>query len=140
MKEIYSVVEPKKLLHIVNRFSEAQGRRDLVPDENFLQAATINYRDCKTFLPHYHLWKKINYSEIITQESWVVIQGSVKVDFYDLDQSFICSEVLTNGDCSITLAGGHGYEILEKDTFIYEFKTGPYFGQSADKIYINQQI
>ena len=33
--------------------------------------------------------------------------------------------------------GGHTYEILESDTLVYEYKTGPYEGQKLDKEFIN---
>ena len=34
------------------------------------------------------------------------------------------------------IEGGHTYSILEDDTVIYEYKTGPYFGQTLDKEFI----
>ena len=37
---------------------------------------------------------------------------------------------------SFTLQGGHNYLILEDDTLVYEFKTGPYEGQEFDKKFI----
>jgi len=33
----------------------------------------------------------------------------------------------------MTFEGGHTYEILEENTSIYEFKTGPYNGRENDK-------
>ena len=32
--------------------------------------------------------------------------------------------------------GGHNYEILEDDTHVLEYKTGPYFGIEFDKKFI----
>jgi len=43
---------------------------------------------------------------------------------------------LRPGDASFTLYGGHTYEILEDDTIVYEYKTGPYEGQKLDKTFI----
>ena len=40
-------------------------------------------------------------------------------------------------DISFTLFGGHTYEILEDNSMIMEYKTGPYFGQKQDKVFIN---
>jgi len=91
----------------------------------------------KTFKPHKHIFKE-GESEVIAQESWVVIKGSVKVILYDLDDTIIKKVILHPGDCSITLKGGHNYEILEDDTVVYEYKTGPYKGQSLDKEFINE--
>jgi hypothetical protein len=90
----------------------------------------------KTFRPHKHIVKERHYFKQIAQESWVVIKGSVKCIFYDIDDSIIAEEILNQGDASFTLYGGHNYEILEDDTIVYEYKTGPYEGQKLDKTFI----
>ena len=46
--------------------------------------------------------------------------------------------MLNVGDCSITLGGGHNYLILEHDTLVYEYKTGPYKGQKLDKVFLDE--
>jgi hypothetical protein len=137
MFKIFSKSQTKKLLHAINRVSDFEGRKDLVDPENFIQLASLNFDKGKTFRPHIHLWKDINYKKIIAQESWVVISGSVKVLFYDLDKSLLHTDILYKGDCSLTFHGGHNYEILEDNTLVYEFKTGPYDGQISDKIFID---
>ena len=38
----------------------------------------------------------------------------------------------------MTFQGGHTYEILEDDTIVYEYKTGPYKGQENDKVFIDE--
>lgn len=135
MREIYSKVEEGVLLHVVHRFSEIKhGRNDLVAPEEFLQVSASMFPEGKTFTPHKHNTDKKETT--ITQESWIVIQGKVKVVFYDLDDTIIAEEILERGDLSITLRGGHTYFILEDDTISYEFKTGPYFGQKRDKTFI----
>ena len=91
----------------------------------------------QTFKPHQHIWKD-GEKKVIVQESWVVIRGSVKCIFYDTDGTIIKEPVLNVGDCSITLAGGHTYSILEDDTLVYEYKTGPYKGSENDKIFIDE--
>ena len=64
-----------------------------------------------------------NEKEVIAQESWVVLKGSVECHFYDTDGELLDKPVLNVGDCSITLGGGHNYLILEDDTLVYEYKT-----------------
>ena len=76
--------------------------------------------------------------KVIAQESWVVIKGKVKCIFYDINHEILCTPILEAGDCSITLEGGHTYEILEDDTVVYEYKTGPYEGQELDKTFIKE--
>jgi cupin fold WbuC family metalloprotein len=136
MEKIYSKVEEGKLLHIINRLSEIQGRQEVVPEDNFIQCATLKMEKGKTFPPHKHITKDRHYSEQIAQESWVVIKGSVKCIFYDIDDTIIATPILEAGDASFTLYGGHTYEILENDTIVYEYKTGPYEGQALDKTFI----
>ena len=90
----------------------------------------------KTFKAHKHIYKQRSYDKQIAQESWVVIKGSVKCILYDLDDTIISTPVLKQGDSSFTLHGGHNYEILEDNTVVYEYKTGPYEGQKLDKTFI----
>jgi len=136
MEKFYSKVEPDKLLHIINRLSEIEGRTEVVPEDNFIQCATLKMHNGKTFPPHKHITKNRTYENQIAQESWVVIRGRVKCIFYDLDDTIIAEPILYPGDASYTLCGGHTYQILEDDTIVYEYKTGPYEGQKLDKTFI----
>ena len=136
MEKIYSKVQPERLLHIINRLEDIEGRQDIVPVDNFIQCATLKMEKGKTFDPHKHITKNRHYPEQIAQESWVVIKGSVKCILYDLDNTIIAEPILKQGDASFTLYGGHTYKILEEDTIVYEYKTGPYEGQQLDKEFI----
>ena len=138
MEKIYSKIDPDKLLHIVVRKEDIlPGRQDIVPEENFIQCSILNMPKDKTFKPHKHIWKERT-RNVIAQESWIVIQGRVQCTFYDLDDSIISTPVLEVGDASFTLEGGHTYEILEDNTLVYEYKTGPYEGQALDKTFIGE--
>lgn len=136
MELIHSKIKPDVLLHVVNRLSDITGRNDIIPEENFIQCATLKLEKNKTFSPHKHITKERTYKNKIAQESWVVIKGKVKCIFYDLDDTIIATPVLQPGDASFTLMGGHTYEILEEGTIVYEYKTGPYEGQKNDKVFI----
>ena len=133
MKHYYSQIEKEKLLHLIVRKEDIVGRKDVIPDNNFLQCALIKKNSGVSFRPHYHLEHSRAYESKIAQESWVVIEGSVKCFFYDLDNTLIAEEVLYPGDASFTLYGGHTYEILSDNTLVYEYKSGPYEGQKKDK-------
>jgi cupin fold WbuC family metalloprotein len=137
MEKIYSNIEPEKLLHIINRLTDIENRTEIVPEDNFIQCATLKMEKGKTFRPHKHITKDRHYQNQIAQESWVVIKGSVKCIFYDIDDTIIATPILNAGDASFTLYGGHTYEILEEGTIVYEYKTGPYEGQSLDKTFLN---
>lgn len=136
MKLIYSKKDPNKLLHLINRFDEITERTNVAPDNQFLQLATLKMKNGKIFRPHQHIWKDSPTEKIIAQESWVVIKGSVKVFMYDTDGELLETEVISQGDCSMTFEGGHTYEILEDDTVVYEYKTGPYTGIENDKVFL----
>ena len=136
MEKIYSKVQPDKLLHVIVRLSEIElGRVDILGEENFLQCSMLNMPKGKTFKPHKHIWKERT-RNVIAQESWVVIRGSVKCIFYDLDDTIIAEPILGAGDSSYTLEGGHNYLIQEDGTIVYEYKTGPYEGQALDKTFL----
>jgi|TARA_B100001057_G_scaffold460231_1_gene511119 cupin fold WbuC family metalloprotein len=136
MTKYFSKKEPEKLLHVIVKKSDITlGRKDVIPEENYIQCAILNMRKDTTFKPHKHIWKERS-AKVIAQESWIVIQGSVKCIFYDLDDTILAEPILEQGDASFTLQGGHTYEILEDNTLVYEMKTGPYEGQEMDKVFI----
>lgn len=134
MKNYYSKIKPELLLHLVYRLNDVQGRTNVAPESEYLQLATMKLFEGQTFKAHRHLI--IEKTTKIAQESWVVIKGRVKCIFFDLDDQIIAEEVLNAGDCSMTFYGGHNYVILEENTIVYEFKTGPYLGVEFDKTFI----
>ena len=137
MIKYYSKINPSKLLHIVVRKEDLiPGRVEVVPENNFIQCALLNMEKDKTFKAHKHIWKERS-RNIIAQESWIVVQGKVRCTFYDLDNEILVEPILGPGDASFTLEGGHTYTILEDNTLVYEYKTGPYEGQKLDKLFIN---
>lgn len=139
LKKYYSSTNPDILLHIVcNTAGINDARTDVVDDDEFLQLAILKLPQGKTFVPHKHIYKEVP-SVAIAQESWVVLKGSVLAIFYDLNDEVIAKQVLQSGDVSITLNGGHNYEILEEDTLVLEYKTGPYYGQKLDKVFIDDK-
>lgn len=125
-----------KILHMVYTKDDfTEERTDLVESDQFIQCSFLKMNAGKTFRPHKHIWKKPYFKETIAQESWVVIQGSVKVYYYDTEMNLLETHTLKAGDASFTLEGGHTYEILEDNTLVYEYKTGPYEGQVRDKVF-----
>ena len=65
------------------------------------------------------------------------MSGKVRAYLYDLNDEIIAIEDLEAGDVSITLFGGHNYEIVEEGTRVLEYKTGPYYGQAEDKVFLD---
>lgn len=130
------VTHNNELYHVVVRASDFElGRFDVIPETNFLQLAALALTNGQTFRAHKHLYKD-GPEQIIAQESWVVIKGKVKAIFYGDDNRILKEVFLYPGDASVTLKGGHNYESMEPGTLVYEFKTGPYTGQTNDKTFI----
>jgi len=139
LEKIYSKLNPNVLLHIINRKLDIkESRQDICPVEQYLQVAKLKLDKGKIFRPHKHI-EQIRTTNI-AQESWIVVQGTVRAIFYDLDDKIIKEVILKQGDCSITFRGGHNYEALEDNTLVYEYKTGPYQGQEKDKIFIGDLL
>ncbi len=138
--QIFSKVESGLLLHGIQRITELSQqsitRRDLSNSNDSLQIASLRLKELTSFKPHSHLEKSISDYRTRAQECWVVITGLVKVSYYDLDDSFLEELVLFPGDISYTFKGGHGYEILQANSLVYEFKSGPYYGPDLDKRFI----
>ena len=134
MEKVYSKIKEATLLHQIYRKSDLKNERvNLVDKNQFLQCAALALPKDKTFQAHKHIWKNVSHSKHIAQESWVVIQGKVRVFFYDVDDSLICESILEPGDASFTFEGGHNYMSMADDTLVYEYKTGPYEGIENDK-------
>lgn len=135
LKQINSKVDGK-LLHIIYWPSDKDtGRVPITPEGEILQAAAINLVEGQTFKAHKHL--PTIRETMGTQESWIVIRGTVEAILYDVDDTIISRELLSPGCLSITFRGGHNYKSLTSNTLVYEFKNGPYMGIVADKVFID---
>jgi len=133
MEKIYSKIKSGVLLHIINRKEDITTKRqDLSPEEEFLQVACFSVGKEKKPNPHKHI-EQLRTTDI-TQESWLVVNGSIKIILYDLDDKLIKEEILKSGDCLITFRGGHDFIVLEENTKLYEYKTGPYQGKEKDNV------
>jgi len=100
------------------------------PEER-LQFSVLKYDKGKVFQNHIH---KVRTRIIVkTQESWIVLRGSVKAFIFNNSERLIHEQILTAGQFCISYRGGHGYEILEDDTIVIENKLGDFIGVEEDK-------
>ena len=137
MERIYSSTDPECLLLAIKRLNEVtEKRQDLSPPAEYLQCAVKKLSEGQNFVAHKHdeLYRETH----ITQEAWVVVRGTIQARFYDLDNSLVLETLLTSGDCAIVFRAGHGFTVIEENTLLYEFKTGPYYGPEKDKTYIEK--
>lgn len=135
MKKIYSLINPTILLHIVVDGNFLKSREEIIPESNFLQLSKLSLVNGIEFKPHRHIEKEVTFSKFHAQEAWVVLSGRVEVIYFDLDDTEISRYILTSGETSITLLGGHNYRVLD-DSRVLEFKSGPYLGVQRDKVKI----
>ena len=107
------------------------GLKAYTRDSDFVQVMSWHYPRGKKLQAHVH--KIAPRSSNITQEVIVVLKGRVRADVYRDDRSLLTQFEVGVGECAVFLAGGHGYEILEDGTQVYEIKNGPFLGVEADK-------
>lgn len=136
MTEIYSRIEPDKLLHFIIRDSDINVERyDAICEKERLQLAVLNMKEGKTFKAHKHKYNTIT-TESPAMEIWVCTKGAVQCTYYDTDGSFLAVALMQPGDLTCTIEGGHNYESMEEGTRVMEIKSGPYFGQEHDKEFL----
>ena len=130
-KLLESKIDLGRIIHSVTKLYEhGHGRYDISSPEELLQASIVSLPSGKNIQPHIHLPRIKKNSELnITQEGWLILRGRIKVKLYDLDKSFICEEELSQGSLLLTFGGGHGFESIEENTLLMEFKNGPYLGK-----------
>ncbi len=68
-----------------------------------------------------------------TIEFLYVVQGKLRVDFYNLEKEKVCSEILSAGGFVCLYNGGHGLKALRDNTKFIEVKNGPFVGIKEDK-------
>lgn len=100
-------------------------------DNNFSQQlGYMNRPEGYVIPPHRH--NLVSREVILTQETLFIKSGRVRADFYDDNQTYLESRVLTRGDVILLATGGHGFKMLEPSEII-EVKQGPYVGE-RDKV------
>jgi hypothetical protein len=88
------------------------------------------------FKSHKHIEKEVIREHEKTQEGLVVISGVVECSLYDIDDTLLTKITIADREVCFTLQGGHGFTVLEDYTYMLEFKSCPYQGQSKDKVFI----
>ena len=127
---IYSKINPEHLLHcIANSLELGNSRTDISAPDQFLQVSVIPLRAGKHITPHIHDLRGPSPGATITQESWVVLRGKIRIRLFDLDRAFLHEDELLPGFLLVTYNGGHSLECLDEDSVMLEFKNGPYIGR-----------
>ena len=69
---------------------------------------------------------------LFTTEVIIIMEGILRVDFYDHKEKYLFSKKLYANDLIMLSNGGHGFKVL-KDVKMIEVKQGPY-SLSMDKV------
>lgn len=119
------------LLAIIIRSDfKKEGIEFFTNDNDSQQLGYMNRPKDYVIAPHRH---NIVPREVhLTQEVLFIKSGKVRVDFYDNNQNYIQSEIVSQGDVILLSDGGHGFRMLEPSEMI-EVKQGPYCGE-IDKV------
>lgn len=105
------------------------GIQFFTPNSFSQQLASMSYEPGKFIAAHTH--NPVAREVMHTQETLFIRKGKVRVDFFTNNREYVTSRVLKAGDVILLIAGGHGFEVLEKLNMV-EVKQGPYAGD-ADK-------
>lgn len=111
---------------IVNNDFSKEGIRFFTPDDFSQQLAYMKHPKGKKIQPHVHnsVKREVHY----TKEVLFIKKGKLRVDFYDDNQNYLESRILSTGDVILLSTGGHGFTALE-DLEMFEIKQGPYAGE-----------
>ena len=123
----------KTLAMLLRNDYRVEGIQFFTPDDYSQQLAYMNRPQGYVIPPHIH--NSVPREVQFTKEVLFIKSGKVRVDFYDDNQMYLESRIVTAGDVILLAFGGHGFEMLEASEII-EVKQGPYAGD-ADKTRFN---
>ena len=129
MKKIFRDKELAAIFHTKSDWKE--GLDFLTPNETFIQVGTWWYPAGKDLKAHKHIVNERSITH--TQETVVIMNGSIEIHLYDEKKSIFHREILKEGDVGIIFSGGHGYRVLEDQTKVVEIKNGPFHSVEKDK-------
>jgi mannose-6-phosphate isomerase-like protein (cupin superfamily) len=123
---IYNANREMLLAIVISVRPRPHGISFVTEDDSVHQVGVLNWPEGHIIDAHIHnpLTRTID----STQEVLFIRSGRVRMDLYDMNQSYQCSRELVSGDTVFLVSGGHGFEILE-EADIVEVKQGPYLGE-----------
>ena len=116
-------------LIINNKYIKKKGINFFTDNKLSQQVAYMNHKKGHIIQPHIH--KKRLKKIYDTSEVLIILDGSMKVDFYDNKKKYLFNRKLIKNDIIILLKCGHGFKIERNCKFI-EVKQGP-FDPKQDK-------
>ena len=111
------------------KIDETKSKNFLTSDEMTMQFATFNLKKGEEIKRHVH--NKQERMIKTTAEVITILEGSMKIDLYDIEHELLEQVTLNRHDSIILFDGGHGLTMQEDCQFL-EVKQGPY-DQENDK-------
>ncbi len=132
-----SVVKHKKdIFAYIIKNTNKKGVNFFTPKNVTQQVGILNHKKGHQIKPHIHFKNPRKIYD--TAEVLIIIEGRLRVDFFDKKKKYLFSKILSKNNIIILIKGGHGFEIL-RDTKMIEVKQGPY-NQIKDKILFSPKI
>ena len=122
---ITNITYKKHTLAIIikNNYLKKKGINFFTEKKLIQQVAFKNHPKNHIIQPHLH--QKTERKIFGTSEVLIILNGSLRVDFYNNKKKYLLSKTLKKNDIIILTSGGHGFKVLKNCKFI-EIKQGPY--------------
>lgn len=122
---ITNITYKKHTLAIIikNNYLKKKGINFFTEKKLIQQVAFMNHPKNHIIQPHLH--QKTERKIFGTSEVLIILNGSLRVDFYNNKKKYLLSKTLKKNDIIILTSGGHGFKVLKNCKFI-EIKQGPY--------------
>lgn len=129
---ITKIYNKKKLYALIvkNRYRNKKGVSFFSSNDLPQQFGYINQNKNHIIYPHKHNKRSTKIS--ITSEVLIILNGILRVDFYDLKKKYLFSKILKKGEIIFLYNGSHGFKVI-KNVEMIEVKQGP-FNKKTDKI------
>ena len=111
---------------------ETPGARFLTDSSMPFQVGLFERPVGHTVKAHQHPAQK--YDVNTTSEFLYMEHGKMKVTIFDEEWKVLREEIISAGDATLILRGGHEMQMLEPVRF-YEVKQGPFPGDAASKVF-----
>ena len=129
---ITKIYNKKKLYALIvkNRYRNKKGVSFFSSNDLPQQFGYINQNKNHIIYQHKHNKRSTKIS--ITSEVLIILNGILRVDFYDLKKKYLISKILKKGEIIFLYNGSHGFKVI-KNVEMIEVKQGP-FNKKTDKI------
>ena len=129
---IEKIYNQKKLYALIVRrnYKKKKGVSFFTDKNATQQFGYMYHKKNHLILPHRH--NKRQSKILLTTEVIIILEGLLRVDFYNDNEKYLFSKKLFKNDLIMLSNGGHGFKVL-KDVKMIEVKQGPY-SLAMDKI------